>query len=151
MKTKANLFFFLAVFGILSISPSFAQDLSRNQVPSVIMNNFKKEFPKVKVAEWELKNGLYEVEFEVNRRDYEIWYNAQGDLMKMKRELRSRDLSDAIKKSLKAQYKGYRIGDVEKLTQNGQSVFKVEMKNLREDFDVFVDESGKIIEGYIWN
>lgn len=151
MKTKLRFLTLLIAFGITGISQSFAQDLHRNQVPSLVMNSFKKEFPKVKNAEWEMSKGLYEVEFKISRMDYEIWYNAEGDLVKMKREMRLRDLADSIKDSVKAYYKGYRIGDVEKLTQNGRSVYKIEMKNLREDFDVFVDESGKIIEGYIWD
>ena len=62
MKTKLIQMMAILFLGTTSI---FAQDLTESQVPSVIVNNFKKEFPKASDVEWEKKGEQYNVEFEI--------------------------------------------------------------------------------------
>ena len=55
----------LAVLLLLGTGTIFAQDIPKSQVPSVIVNNFKKEFPKANDIEWEMQGDLYNVDFKI--------------------------------------------------------------------------------------
>ncbi len=74
-----------------------AQDLLQSDVPSVVVNNFQKAFPKVYDVEWELKGELYEVDFETGVSiDHEAWYDKTGKLVKHKQEIAKTDLPKAV-------------------------------------------------------
>lgn len=151
MKTLKNLVTAFLLAGGIAMGSANAQDMRSSQVPSVVVNSFKKNFPQAVGAEWEMKKGLYEVEFDVKRMDYVLWFDAQGEIVKMKREMRSRDLPDAVRAEVKKQFKGYRLDDIEKLVKGGQTVYKIELNSWRDDFDIFVDENGQVVEGFIWD
>ena len=111
----------LVAISFLSIGTIFAQDVPTSQVPSVIINNFKKEFPKAHDIDWEMQGDLYNVDFEIEWfTDYEAWFNAQ--------------------------YKEYRIEDAKKIIENGVETYKVELEKWDEDFDVIYSKNGNLIK-----
>ena len=80
MKKKAIQ---LLVVIMMTTGTIIAQDMRQSDVPSVVVNNFKKEFPKAKDVEWEMKGDVYNVEFEIGLfTDYKAWYEASGKIIK---------------------------------------------------------------------
>src|SRR5690554_4697190 len=102
-------FFFFTSFEVL------AQDLRNNQVPSLILNSFKSEFPKASDIDWEREGSNFEVEFEVGRRDHKALFNDQGQLIRHEQELRVRNLPEHIRREILKTHRGYRISEVDKL------------------------------------
>jgi hypothetical protein len=122
-----------------------AQDLRKNQVPSVVLNSFNKSFPNAAKVDWEKKGDLFNADFEIGRRDHEILLNSKGQVVRHKQDIASKSLPIAVKNNINQKYKSFRIDDVEKI-EEGKSVFyKVELKKLREEHKLYFDKNGNTI------
>ncbi|SDW33114.1 PepSY-like domain-containing protein [Aequorivita viscosa] len=140
---KAITFLTAVLIGTTSL---FAQDVPENQVPSVILNTFKKEFPKASDIEWEREGELYNVDFEIGYfTDYEAWFDASGKLIKYSEEISEKDLPQAVKDTVKKQFDGYRIDDVEKITENNIETYRVEIEKGNDERYVTFSKNGKLI------
>lgn len=126
---------------------SFAQKIQQSQVPSLILNNFKKSFPKALDAEWEIKNGLYEVEFEtgLSRTDHEILYNATGQQVKHEEEISRNQLPKPVLTKINSEFRGYRVSDVKKTTTGSTITYRAELEKKPEEWKVVFSPEGKII------
>lgn len=125
-----------------------AQDLNREEVPANILEHFDLEYAQASDVEWEMKGDKYQVEFEYDRQtDMEIWYDANGNVVREKEEWKKSKLPDAVKNAIKEEYSDYKIDDVDKITEDGKVHFKVSLDSNRdEDMEVWIDESGEITE-----
>lgn|SRR5690554_188799 len=140
---KAITFLTAILIGTTSL---FAQDVPENQVPSVILNTFKKEFPKASDIEWEREDELYNVDFEIGYfTDYEAWFDASGKLIKYSEEISEKDLPQAVKDAVKKQFDGYRIDDVEKFIENNIETYRVEIEKGNDERYVTFSKNGKLI------
>lgn len=139
-----KLFLLLTLLGAVTISA--AQDLHKRQVPSVVLNQFEKQFPKAKEVEWKKSGELYKVEFETNwSDDHDVWYNAEGKMVKHKEELSSRNLPKSIQEYLSKEYKYYKIDDVERITENDEVIYKVEVERRDREIKLLFHEDGSLI------
>lgn len=142
---KKCIVFSIGLFmGVCSV---FGQDISQNQVPSVIVNKFQNTFPESKDVEWEKKEENYKVEFEIGfwNDDHSAWYSKEGELMKQKEEISKKKLPEEVYAVLKKDYKWYWIKDVEKITEKDQVNYAVEVKSIMKEWDIVFDESGEIL------
>lgn len=139
----------LLIFGatIAMVATATAQDLSQNQVPSVIVNHFNKQFPKATDVEWEMDGNLYNVDFETGWSiDHEVWYTKEGKMVKHKEDISVDELPKSVSQTLNTTFKGYSVKDVERIAENGQVVYKMELKALmQQDWDVVIDANGKLL------
>lgn len=131
---------------LLTCGASFAQDIPQSEVPDVVIRNFNEKFPKASDVEWELREGLYEVDFDMGLfSDHDAWYDASGNLTRHKEEISKRDLPKAVGDAIAAQYADFRIDDVDKLTEGGTVSYKVELEKGSEDRKVRFSENGTVI------
>lgn len=138
----------LILSAALAISLSAqAQDIPQSQVPSVILNQFNKQFPKATDVEWEMDGNLYNVDFEIGWNiDHEIWYNAEGEMVKHKEDISKSELPKAVNDRIQADFNGYSIDDLERITDNGKVIYKMELNALTQtDWDIVIDSEGKVI------
>lgn len=136
----------------LSISIfSNAQDISQSQVPSVILNQFKSQFLKATDVEWEMKGDLYVVDFEIGwSNDHEVWFNTDGKMVKHKEDISEKELPKAVKIRIKSDFNGRRIDDLVRISDNGKTVYKMELNALlKEDLEVVIDANGNVISNRI--
>jgi len=132
---------------LLSAGSLKAQDIPSSQVPSVIVNKFATAYPKATDIEWERKGELYNVEFEMGRNiDHEIWYDKSGNLVRHKEELSKNNLPSKVTAKLQQDFKGYRIDDVEKITEGTKVTYKMELKSFTKDWDMVMDADGNILK-----
>ena len=124
---------------------TYGQDIAVKDVPFVVMNSFKKAFPNAAAEEWEMKGDLYNAEFDVNRRDHEVWLNSKGSIIKHKQEIKSREIPAVVMKMLKQNFKGYWIDEVDKYEVAKQFFYKVELKTLTKESNVVLDNKGVIV------
>ena len=94
-----------------------------------------------------MDGSLYNVEFEIGWNiDHEVWYNAEGKVVKHKEDISKSELPKAVIDRIKTDFKGYSIDDLERISDNGKVVYKMELEALTlQDFDVVVDSNGKIL------
>lgn len=141
---KKLILFFIA---LVAFNNSFAQDLRKSEVPSVVLNQFNSKFPKAFDVEWEKDGDLYKVEFETKwNNDHDVWFNSEGKIIKQKEELSARDLPQAIKDYINQEYKNYKVDDVDKITENNRIVYKVEVENRKREINLFFNEDGTLVE-----
>jgi len=141
---KKLILFFIA---LVAFNNSFAQDLRKSEVPSVVLNQFNSKFPKAFDVEWEKDGDLYKVEFETKwNNDHDVWFNSEGKIIKQKEELSARDLPQAIKDYINQEYKNYKVDDVDKITENNRVVYKVEVENRKREINLFFNEDGTLVE-----
>ena len=142
MKTKAIQ---LLVVIMMATGTIIAQDMRQSDVPSVVVNSFKKEFPKAKDIEWEKKGEVYNVEFEVGFfSDYEAWYDTTGKIIRYTQEISNRDLPKAIKDAIKNQYKGYRVDDAKKQVENNIETYLVEIEKKKDEINLVFSADGTL-------
>lgn len=132
----------IAAATLLSTNVTFAQDLSPADVPSVVMSSFNKSFPKSSSVEWELKGDNYNAEFDLNRRDHEVWISKTGAIVKHKKELKPSEIPATVSTAIKRSYDGFRIDDVDRYEVNKQFYYKMELKKLNEERNVVFDQKG---------
>lgn len=141
---KIIIYSFLLIFGVL---PLTAQDLSKNEVPSIILNNFQSTFPDASDIEWKKKGEQYKVEFEIGywNEDRSAWYNKEGKLLRHVQDISKKHLPDIVYQNINKDYKWYIITDAKRITEGQETTFQVELKSFAKEWEVLYDESGKII------
>ena len=133
----------LAIFATATMS---AQDLKMNEIPSNLMEIFKKSFTNVTDVEWEMDGEYYNVEFEVNRIEHEIWYDKNGTIIKTEKDVTEKDLPEAISSVLKSNYSEYKIDSIEMTEFKGKITYEVELeKGWSDELKVIFDASGTVL------
>ena len=135
----------ILAFTLLASSAAMAQDLGTADVPNNLKEALKKEYPKAADVEWEKELDNYKVEFEINRQDHEIWYNASAQILKKEQEISETELPKAIRDAIKSSYAGYRVDDVEKIWQNDTVTYEVELEKGQEELHLTFDANAKVL------
>ena len=132
----------------LSFNHISAQNIHQNEVPSVILNNFQKSFPKAADTDWEIKGNLYEVEFETGflGDDHKVLYSRDGKLVRHEEEISKSNLPKTVLTSIKKSFNGYRTDDIKKITEAGKVIYNIELKNISQEWKVVFDAQGKILQ-----
>tara|TARA_R110002020_G_scaffold209031_3_gene414899 strand:- start:185 stop:631 length:447 start_codon:yes stop_codon:yes gene_type:complete len=142
---KKQITFIATVLTLISTA-SFAQDIRPSEVPSVIANNFKKEFPKASDIEWELDGENYKVDFEIGwGTDHEIWYDVAGNVLKHEEEISNGDLPNEVASKIKTDFKDLRIDGAKKIIDGKQVTYEVELENFTEEWKVFFSATGEVL------
>lgn len=127
-----------------------AQDVYQYAVPSIIVNNFQKAFPKARDVEWEIKGNLYKVEFETGflGRDHDVWLNESGAIVKHKEELNNNELPAKVVASIRQQFKGYHVDDVHKITMGKNITYSIELESNHQELKIEMDPEGHIFKRF---
>ena len=139
MKTPLMLFF---IIGLTSVS--FAQDVPKSQVPSVVLNVFQAKFSNATDVEWELKGDEYKAEFEIGKRDHDVWIDKSGNIKKHKEDFPKKDLPAAITEKLEKEFQTYRIDDADKIEMDGKVFYQVELENGSDKRKLLLSADGKL-------
>lgn len=131
----------------LSAGAIFGQDIHKSQVPSLVLNSFQQAFPKALDAEWEMEGDLFKVEFETGilRTSHDVLLDKTGKILRHKEEISKNDLPKPVSAKISSDFPGYRIDDVEKITEGNKTVYTLELKKLHEDWKVAFDPEGNIL------
>lgn len=133
----------LVMFATATIS---AQDLKPNEVPTNLQSIFKAAYTTVTDVEWEKKGDHFKVEFEINRMDHDIWYDAQGNVVKSEIDIKPSDLPSVVVSAVKTKYPDYKIDSVEVREEGGKKTYKVEIeKGWSEERELMIDALGNIL------
>lgn len=141
-----NLIFF---FGTLFCSGPIlqAQDISKSQVPSVLLNEFTRLFPQATDVEWELKDEFYQVEFE-DPKDFDqvISFYEDGQIRIQHSEIAISALPKKIIDKIKKEYPEYELEEAEKLIDQVRGThYKIELNSLlKQDYEIWMDENGNV-------
>lgn len=113
--------------------------------PSVVVNAFEQRFPNARDVEWSHDGRSYVVEFETFLKDHEAWFGADGSLTRYRRDASRSELTPEILEALRRDYAAFRIEEVDRIEENGQTTFEVELDGRPEDLILVDDGRGKVI------
>ena len=124
-------------------SLTFAQKLQEKDVPAPVKTAFQKNFPQAKVEKWEKEGINFEAEFELNKSEQSVLFDAQGDIIETEIEIEISELPNGILDYVKKNYKGQSVKEAAKITDTkGTLTYEVEIKGM----DLLFDSNGKFIK-----
>ncbi len=138
---------------LLSVSISFCaysqekeSKSKKNDVPTLVKDAFKKEFPQVKRVEWGIENNLYEAEFTLNGGEASANYNKEGVRKEFEIEVKPETLPDGVLKYIKANYPGFKVTETAKITDDKNVItFEAEITKGGKSSDILFDKDGKFL------
>ena len=120
---------------ILSSTYMFSQGV----VPESIKTKFATLYPGVKVTEWELEDGFYEVSFVENNIETSVLLSNDGRVAQTETEIALNLLPQGVSDYITSQLNGKKISEASKITRaDGTVTYKVEIN----DTDYMFDEMG---------
>jgi hypothetical protein len=91
---------------------SLASFAGEENVSSTVLNAFSKEFDGAKEVQWTNGKDCFKASFVFNSQHVIAFYNLDGELMGLTRNISSLDLPISLQTSLKKDYSGYWISDL---------------------------------------
>ena len=91
---------------------SFASFAGEENVSSTVLNSFSQEFAGAKDVQWVTGKDCYKASFVYNSQHVVAFYNLEGELMGLTRNISSLDLPIRLQTSLKKEYGNYWISDL---------------------------------------
>ncbi len=130
MKTNVILF----AFGLICIN-CFSQTIKEKDVPAPVIKSFQKEFPGVKVEKWEKEGANFEVEFDINKIENSVVYDAGGKKLEHEVELKPTELPTFVLEYFEKNQPGKKIKEASKCTSaNGTITFEAEVEDTEYHF-----------------
>jgi len=124
-------------------SLTFAQKMQEKDVPAPVKTAFQKNFPQAKVEKWEKEGGNFEAEFELNKSEQSVLFDAQGIIIETEIEIEISQLPNGVLDYVKTNYKGQSVKEAAKITDTkGTVTYEAEIKGR----DLLFDSNGKFIK-----
>jgi cytochrome P450 len=115
--------------------------------PAELAAKFRADFPKASDAEWELAEGVYEVEFDIRFRDCKAYYDAKGNLLMTVEEIYRSELPAVVRNTAETKYPKYRIEEVERIRRGTEVFYKIEMEHRDSEVKILVKSDGTALDG----
>ncbi len=108
---------------------SIAALAGEENVNSAVLNAFNKEFAGVKDVQWTNTENYYKASFEFNGHNVNAFYQHDGELIAMARNISSLELPISLQSSLRNSYKGYWISDLFEISNNDGTTYYITLEN----------------------
>lgn len=139
-------FLFLLISCILLLGAVQAQDISKKEVPSVMYNKFKINFPKAKDVAWEKIGNFYEVTFEKAKSlDAKIIFDQAGKMIQQTEEMMKGAVPKNVLLKIEQEYKGWEIDEMVKSVYNKVINYEIKIENNNKQKTLVFDENGRLI------
>jgi hypothetical protein len=100
-----------------------------DEVNQLAVNNFHKEFINAQNIVWEQKQDYLKVTFSINEQVLFAYYNNNGDLQAIVRNIVSTQLPINLLTDLKKDYSGFWISDLFEIASDDQTSYYVTLEN----------------------
>jgi hypothetical protein len=146
LKKEMKLTFLTILIFITTTYGVNAQKLSAKNVPSVVVNNFKKLYRKASDVSWEKVDKLYKVEFDFEGKDdVKIWFDESLRIAKQVENIAIGEMPRKINAFLQQNYRRYKIDDIQKIVLNGIVNYEVEVEHKDREKLLTFNNQGELI------
>ncbi|MCS3801916.1 hypothetical protein [Niastella sp. OAS944] len=125
MKNKILIGAFIFITGI---SSAFAND-NREEVNSKIIRSFQKEFAGAQNAQWVTTKDFVKVTFTLNEQVVYAYYDQNGSLLGVTRNILSGQLPINLLTDFKKNYSSYWITDLFEMAGNGENLYYLSLED----------------------
>jgi hypothetical protein len=102
---------------------------NENSVTPQVLNAFKSEFASAQEVEWTISADYYKASFGMNGQRVFAFYNMDGELMGLSRNISSAQLPVKLQSNLKKNYADYWISDLFEIANTEGTTYYVTMEN----------------------
>lgn len=125
---------------------SCSQDIPASKVPSVVLNTVQTKFVNANKIDWEKKKAFYEAEFKMDSIEYAVYVDSAGKLIMYKIDIREDELPEAVATTIRIEYIGYKIDEVEKIEKDGITYYEIELDGKgKNDLELVFSADGKLV------
>lgn len=114
-------------FGAANAGSSFGQPVAaagEDEVSAKVLGAFKKEFSAAREISWTIGSNYYQASFVYNDQHVSAYYNTDGELIGLTRNISPVDLPLALQSDLKKNHSEYWISDLfEVANENGTTYY----------------------------
>lgn len=132
------------------IADYYSAPSSPAQAVAAINKAFGSQFPAATDIEWKVSNNVYEIEFELNRIDHEVWYDANANLLMHKQDIALTELPQAVTAAIATDYPGYIVDEAEKVVKGNITGYYVDLEKNKTEIHAFYKEDGTFIAKNLW-
>ena len=126
---------------MLAVAISSLTAFAREEnVSTTVLNSFNKQFAGAKEVQWTTTNDYYKAAFVYNGQNVSAFYQLDGGLIAMTRNISSLDLPITLQTSLKKGYGSYWISDLFEISNNDGTNYYITMENA--DSKIVLKSSG---------
>lgn len=119
-----------------------AQKIKEAEVPAPVKAKFASLYPGVKAEKWEKEGANFEAEFDQNKVETSVLFDASGNLLETETEISPNDLPQTVKDYMAKNKPGMSIHEASKIvTAGGTVTYEVEVK----DGDYIFDANGNFL------
>jgi Protein of unknown function (DUF2874). len=122
---------------------SIAAFAGEENVSTAVLNAFNREFTGVKNVQWTSSEEFVKASFEFNGQFVNAFYQHNGELIAMTRNISSLELPISLQANLKNQYSGYWISELFEYSTHGGTTYYITLENADSKKVLKSDESGK--------
>ncbi|MGV3538537.1 MAG: PepSY-like domain-containing protein [Rufibacter sp.] len=134
-----------------SLSIGCSQKINVSDLPSVVQNGLKSQFPAAANLEWEKAGEFYEAEFDLNQVELTAQVDATGKVVAVKQDVAVTDLPSSVSEALKRDFPAHQIDDLEKVERSGQVLYQVELENANQDVQRVYTQEGTQSQASYWD
>jgi hypothetical protein len=128
-KTMKN-FIFISIALIFGFS-ACGQKLKKEDIPAVITAKFKSLYPNVEDVKWGKEDVNYEAEFDLNKVETSVVFDANGNALETETEISVNDLPANAKTYISTNMPSEKIKEASKITDvKGIITFEAEVKGV---------------------
>ncbi len=98
-------------------------------VSSTVLNAFNKEFAGAKDVQWTSADNYYKAAFVFNGQNVTAFYQLDGELIAMTRNISSLELPISLQTNLKNNYSKYWISDLFEISNNDGTSYYITLEN----------------------
>ncbi len=140
----------LLAFSACLAGISFAQ----NSIPQNAKDHFVSIYPMASNVKWDVEGDKIEVKFELNGAEWDSYYNANGNWLKTKRELKNDEVPLVVLVGLQAVLDGLKATEFgawsaddphEYQIPTHKSLYRFEIKNGGEKKVIFLTPEGMLV------
>ena len=133
----------ISTFAFLFVVACFGQKVDIKDVPSVVVEQFKKQYPSIEGAKWEKEKANFEVSFTHGGKHRSISYSADGNLLETEVAIDASEIPEKIMVYVRQQFGNKKVKEVSKITKaNGNVTYEVEIAGK----ELFFDEQGNLVK-----
>src|SRR5688572_3494516 len=128
---------------MLAIALSSFTVFAGEGVSSKVLDAFNKEFTGAKEVQWINADEFYKASFVFNGQNVSAFYQLDGELIAVTRNLSSLELPISLQTNLKNKYSGYWISDLFELSNREGTHYYITLENADSKVILTSDGTGK--------
>ncbi len=132
---------------LVALALGFTFTACAQKAPESVTSNFSKKYPTAKSVKWEKENDKeWEAEFKMDGMEYSANFSNDGTWLETEKEMKEKDLPEAVKNILNSTFKGYEVEEVEWVETSEYSGYEMELEKGKETLEVVISKEGNVLK-----